>query len=110
MPIIAVQVHTFTNMQQNTRTHLLRAGIPAYSFKERQAGFQVWHAELNEGEVQIIWHTFAPDDDTAAQREGLNACASVLQEHNWVRLDMPGMYTEVYRPTLRMLHNLSWLK
>lgn len=110
MPIIAVEVQTLKNMQQNLRTHLKRAGIPEYSWKEQRAGFEVWHAEHREGETWIIWHTFDPDDDQDAQRKGVEFCAAVLQEHYWVKLDMPGMYTNVNRPTLRVLYGLSWLK
>lgn len=110
MPIIAVEVQTLKNMQQNLRAHLKRAGIPEYSWKEQRAGFEVWHAEHREGETSIIWHTFDPDGDQDAQRKGLEFCAVVLQEHYWVKLDMPGMYTDVNRPTLRVLFRLSWLK
>ncbi|MGW1786336.1 hypothetical protein ACWCQQ_45805 [Streptomyces sp. NPDC002143] len=97
-------------MQQNLCTHLKRAGIPEYSCKEQRAGFEVWNAEHREGETWIIWHTFDPDDNQDAQRKGLEFCAVVFQEHYWVKLDMPGMYTNVSRPTLRVLYGLSWLK
>ncbi|KAB7839471.1 hypothetical protein [Streptomyces mobaraensis] len=110
MPIIAVEVRVFERMRQNLRVHLKRACIPEYSWKERRAGFKVWHAEHREGETLIFWHTFDPDDYQDAQREGLESCAFVLQEHYWVKIDMPCMYTNVNRPTLRVLYGLSWLK
>ncbi|MGW0920620.1 hypothetical protein ACWD3J_16585 [Streptomyces sp. NPDC002755] len=97
-------------MQQNLRTHLKRAGILENSWKDQRAGFEVYHAEPREGEVWIIWHTFDPDGDQDAQRKGLAPCAVVLQEHYWVKLHMPGMYTNVNRPTLRVLYGLSWFK
>jgi hypothetical protein len=108
--MIVVQVETLKNMRANLRITLKHADIPEYSWKEQRAGFEVWHAEHNEGETSIIWHTFDPDDDKNAQRTGLEGCAAVLQEHYWVKIDMPGLYTAVNRPTLRVLLGLHWLK
>ncbi|WP_030568480.1 hypothetical protein [Streptomyces aureocirculatus] len=110
MPIIAVEIQVLERMQQNLRDHLKRAGIPEYSWKEQRAGFEVWHAEHREGETWIIWHTLDDVGYQDAERKGLEFCAVVLQEHYWVKLDMPGMYTNVNRPTLRVLYRLSWLK
>jgi hypothetical protein len=113
VPIIAVQVHTLKNMQANLRNTLRKAGIPEYSWKEQRAGFEVWHAEENEGETKIIWHTFAKDEMTATaeMRTGLEQCAAVLLEHYWVQLYTPNQLSLRYdRMHLRVLLRLSWLK
>jgi hypothetical protein len=111
MPIIAVKIDAIHNMQGNLRVSLLKAGLPEYSYKDQRAGFQVWHAERHEGETLIHWQSFATDDAEAEaeQRAGLEACAAHLQEHYWIKLDMPGLYTDVRRPTLRVLYRLTWL-
>jgi hypothetical protein len=116
MPIIAVQVHTLDTpkrMQDNLRITLHKAGIPEYSWKQQRAGFEVWHAEQNEGETRIIWHTFTKGDAAQAveQQVGLEQCAAILQEHYWVKLDIPKplRYVQANQPTLRVLLRLSWL-
>jgi hypothetical protein len=116
MPIIAVQVHTLKTskmMQDNYRIYLRRFGIPEYSWKEQRAGFEVWHAEDNEGETKIIWHVFTKDEEaaTAEMRAGLEKCAAVLMEHYWVQLYVPNRLKLMYgRMHLRVILRLSWLK
>jgi hypothetical protein len=119
MPIIAVQVQTLKTpkmMQDNLRLTLHKAGLPEYSWKEQRAGFEVWHAEDNEGETKIIWHTFGAGDEReeAAQiemRAGLEKCAAVLMENYWVQLYVPNRRKMRYgRTHLRVILRLSWLK
>lgn len=110
MPLIAVEVQILKNMQQNLRSTLLRAGFQEYSPKENRDGFQIWHAEQNEGETRILWRTFTEENQEAIQRGSLERCATVLQKHYWVKLDMPSLYTQANQPTLRVLFRLSWLK
>jgi hypothetical protein len=111
MPITVAKIETPHDMHNSLRLTLRKAGLPLYYYKEQRAGFQVWHAERNEGEALIHWQSFATDDAEAEaeQRAGLEACAAHLQEHYWIKLDMPGPYTSVNRPTLRVLYRLTWL-
>jgi hypothetical protein len=116
MPIIAVQVNTLKDpkrQQANFRATLLKAGIPEYSYKEKRDGFEVWHAEDNEGETKIIWHTFTEDSElsTAQERAGLKACANILMDNYWVQMYRPDSQSLRYgRMHLRVLLSLSWLK
>lgn len=116
MPLIAVQVHTLSTQkrqQDNFRVTLLKAGIPEYSHKETRAGFEVWHAEDNEGETKIIWHTFTEDTEAAVAEEhaGLQQCADVLMNHYWVQIYNPSARSlRTGRMHLRVLLSLSWLK
>lgn len=111
MPITVVKVTDYSNMSRDLRTYFQRAEIPEYSWKEKRAGFEIWHVRHNEGEETIIWHTFDTDDDGAAQVAGLRTCAAALiLDKFWVRIETPSMYTRVNRPTLRVVYRLSWLK
>lgn len=113
MPMIVTQVTTLKTpeaMQNNLRTHLLRSGLPNYSYKEQRSGFEVWHAQNNEGETQIFWHTFDREDEPS-ERDGLERCAAALQEYYWVQLYVPNRLRLMYgRMHLRVLHGLHWLK
>lgn len=117
MPIIAVQVRTLgtkERQQANFRVTLIKAGIPEYSWKEQRAGFEVWHAEDNEGETKILWHTFIKDEEPAAQAEmraGLQQCADALMGNYWVQLYNPSARSlRGGRMHLRVLLGLNWLK
>jgi hypothetical protein len=116
MPIIAVQVNTLKTpkqMQDNLRATLRKAGIPEYSYKEQRAGFEVWHAEDNEGETKIIWHTFTEDTelDNTETHAGLTACANTLMGNYWVQLYNPNARSlRTGRVHLRVLLSLNWLK
>jgi hypothetical protein len=110
MPIIAVQVIDFARLETNLRLRFTRGGIPEYSYKDHRAGFEVWHARQNEGEVTVIWHTFESEDHEKEQIAGLRRCAELTMQESWVRIDVPSMYTDVNRPTLRVLHRLAWIK
>lgn len=113
MPLIAVQVRTLSTpkmMQDNLRNVLLKAGIPEYSYKEQRAGFQVWHAQDNEGETKIIWNVFTDDPDQGEELVGLERCAVVLLENYWVQLYTPNRFKQKYgRMHLRVLYGLHWL-
>lgn len=111
MPITVVKVTDYSTMMRDLRIHFKRAGIPEYSYKEHRAGFEVWPTRHNEGEDTVIWHTFDPADDCEAQVDGLRTCAAALMvDKFWVRIDTPSMYTRVNRPTLRVIHQMDWLK
>jgi hypothetical protein len=115
MPIIAVQVLTLSTpkaMQDNLRLTLHKAGIPEYSGKTQRAGFQVWHAERAEGQTDILWYSFTPDEEAeqAEMRAGLEKCASALLENYWVQLYVPNKLKMRHsRMHLRVLLRLSWL-
>lgn len=111
MPIIAVQVETLSTPEKfmdNALIHLRQAGIPQYSYKDQQEGFEFCPSQ-NEGETNLIWHTFNPDDDADRQRAGLERIAALFNEYYWVKLDVPSLYTKTNRPLLRVLYGLHWL-